>query len=382
MDILFSMDTVNKKKRIIYLDIAKGIGMILVLLGHLQNDTVFSYSPYILSLCSWIFSFHMALFFIISGMLMAAKDENKKDLKVFIGKRFRSIMVPYFWFSLIYIFIVLYSLLIDKVVPLKTLFIQLWYVFGMYGMNVLWFLPALFAGEIIFVFITQRFKKHRSILVIMILLAVAIAANQLRGLLPNNNELYERINELIVTAIRPVFACSYIFIGYYIYRGILLAASKLPKPLPLIIPAVPVLLAINIYINTLNRPVDFRSMVLNNYLLYYLSSVCGSMAIILISMLMSWLHIGSRINEETCFPLLKFYGTNSLTFMAVHNNSAIMRLSLLVAMYINQFLTRARGYICYGIIVLIFLVYVTLTILIINRFFPFITGRSVKKRNK
>ena len=356
--------------------------MILVLLGHLQNDTVFSYSPYILSLCSWIFSFHMALFFIISGMLMAAKDENKKDLKVFIGKRFRSIMVPYFWFSLIYIFIVLYSLLIDKVVPLKTLFIQLWYVFGMYGMNVLWFLPALFAGEIIFVFITQRFKKHRSILVIMILLAVAIAANQLRGLLPNNNELYERINELIVTAIRPVFACSYIFIGYYIYRGILLVSPKLPKPLPLIIPTVPVLLAINIYTNTLNRPVDFRSMVLNNYLLYYLSSVCGSMAIILISMLMSRLHIGSRINGENCFPLLKFYGINSLTFMAVHNNSAIMRLSLLVAMYINQFLTRARGYICYGIIVLVFLVYVTLTILIINRFFPFITGRSVKKRNK
>ena len=152
MDILFSMDNINKKKRIVYLDIAKGIGMILVLLGHLQNDTVFSYSPYILSLCSWIFSFHMALFFIISGILISVKGENETDLRIFIRKRFKSVMVPYFWFSLIYIFIVLYSLLIDKVVPLKTLFIQLWYVLGMYGMNVLWFLPALFAGEILFFF--------------------------------------------------------------------------------------------------------------------------------------------------------------------------------------------------------------------------------------
>ena len=250
MDILFSMDNINKKKRIVYLDIAKGIGMILVLLGHLQNDTVFSYSPYILSLCSWIFSFHMALFFIISGMLMAVKGENASDIKVFTKKRFKSIMVPYFWFSLIYVFIVLYSLLIDKVVPLKTLFIQLWYVFGMYGMNVLWFLPALFAGEILFVFLTQRFKNHKSIIAILLLLTCAIAANQLRGGLPNNAEIYERINELIITLIRPVFACSYIFIGYYIYIGLRLTGTKLSNSRLLIILAISVLLVINIYINT------------------------------------------------------------------------------------------------------------------------------------
>ena len=380
MDILFSMDNINKKKRIVYLDIAKGIGMILVLLGHLQNDTIFSYSPYILSICSWIFSFHMALFFIISGMLMAVKGENETDIRTFIRKRFKSIMVPYFWFSIIYIFIVLYSLLIDKVVPLKTLYIQLWYVLGMYGMNVLWFLPALFAGEILFVFLTQRYKNHKSIFIILILLAAAITINQLRNDLPNNIELSERINELIITLIRPAFVCSYIFIGYYIYKGFRLVGSKVSNTTLLMIPAVPVFLVINIYVNTLNRPVDFRSLVLNNYPMYYLSSVSGSLAVLFISRLLSELHIGSRINGETGFPVLKFYGLNSLIFMAVHNNSAIMRLSLFAAMYINQFLTRARGYICYSIIVLIFLVYVTLTILIINRFFPFITGKPKKKQ--
>ena len=374
------MDNINKKKRIVYLDIAKGIGMILVLLGHLQNDTVFSYSPYILSLCSWIFSFHMALFFIISGILIAVKGENETDLRIFIRKRFKSVMVPYFWFSLIYIFIVLYSLLIDKVVPLKTLFIQLWYVLGMYGMNVLWFLPALFAGEILFVFLTQRFKNNKSILIILLLLIIAITINQLRDGLPNNSEISERLNELIITLIRPIFVCSYIFIGYYIYRCFRFVSSKISNTLVLMIPAAIILLIINIYVNTLNRPVDFRSLVLNNYPLYYLSSVCGSLAILIISKLLSVIHIGNRINGETGFRVLKFYGINSLTFMAVHNNSAIMRLSLLAAMYINQFLTRARGYICYGIIVLIFLIYVSLTILVINRFFPFITGRPMKKQ--
>ena len=112
MDILFSMDIINKKKRITYLDIAKGMGMVLVLVGHLQNDTIFSFSPHILTLCSWIFSFHLPLFFILSGMLMCIKKDNEKDLTGFIKKRFFSIMVPYFWFSLIYMGIVLYYLLV------------------------------------------------------------------------------------------------------------------------------------------------------------------------------------------------------------------------------------------------------------------------------
>lgn len=352
--------------------------MILVLLGHLQNDTIFSFSPYILSLCSWIFSFHMALFFIISGMLMAVKRENEKDLKIFIKKRFSSIMIPYFWFSFIYICIVLYSLLISKVVPLKTLFIQLWYVFGMYGMNVLWFLPALFAAEILFVFLTKHCKAIKSIVSILILIMLSIMANQLRLSLPNNSDLCERINELITTLIRPVFACSYIFIGYYIYRAFELIKTRREKNNALIIISLPLLLAVNYYINTLNRPVDFRSLVLNNYFFYYLSSTCGSLFIILLCMLLSRIPAGK--NREKRFPLLTFYGINSLIFMAVHNNSGIMRLSLIASMYINQFLTRARGYICYCVVILIYLLYVTLTIWIINAFFPFLAGKPLRRK--
>ena len=379
MDILFSMDIINKKKRITYLDIAKGMGMVLVLLGHLQNDTIFSYSPHILTLCSWIFSFHMPLFFILSGMLLCIKKENEKDLTGFIKQRFKSIMVPYFWFSLIYIGIVLYYLFVNKVIPVKTLFIQLWYVLGMYGMNVLWFLPALFAAEILFVFLTKHFKNFKSILVIIILLSLSIVVNELRKQLPNNPEIYERINELIVTLIRPVFACSYIFIGFFLYKAFEKIKARLQKG-PLIILSLPLLFFINYYINTKNRPVDFRSMVLNNYFFYYISSVCGSLFIILISMILSQISFGKNKDSEKSFRLLKFYGANSLIFMAVHNNSAIMQLSLKASMYVNLFLTRARGYICYAVIILIYLLYVTLTILIINRLFPFLAGKTRAKR--
>lgn len=366
----------DNNKRITYFDIAKGIGILFVLIGHLQNDIIFSYSPYILSLCSWIFSFHMPLFFIISGMLICCRREEEKDLKEIVRKRFRSIMIPYFWFSLIYIFIVLYSLLISKVVPLKTLFIQLWYVLGMYGMNVLWFLPAIFAAEIMFVYITQRFKGKKSIFVIIALLLAAILINSARQYLPNNLAIYERIDEFIVTLLRPLFACAYILTGYLLYKGLELMKEKTRYVTVLEFILMPILLALNIYINTLNRPVDFRSLVLNNYLLYYICSVCGSVFIIFLSRRLS------EIKKGTAFPVIRFFGVNSLVFMAVHNNTAIMKLALLSAMYFNQFFTRARGYICYAIVILVYLIYTCLTILVINRFFPFITGKPIRRREK
>lgn len=378
------MGTDRGQKRIAYFDIAKGIGILLVLIGHLQNDIIFSYSPYILSLCSWIFSFHMPLFFIISGMLISCKREEEKDLKEIVKRKFRSIMIPYFWFSLIYIMIVLYSLLITKVVPLKTLFIQLWYVLGMYGMNVLWFLPALFASEVLFLFITQRFKGKRSILTILILFAFAMAVNWARQYLPNKLPIYERIDEFTVTVIRPVFACVYILTGYYLYRGLEFIKDRTGRSFIIELILMPVLLAVDIYLNTLNRPVDFRSLVLNNYLLYYICSVCGSVFIILLSRALSRIR-GFRNKEKaaspetekyTAFPFIRFCGVNSLIFMAVHNNSEVMKLALLAAMYVNQYVTRARGYISYAVVIAIYLIYTTLTILLINRFFPFLTGRS------
>ncbi len=46
-------------KRLNYIDVAKGIGMLLVVIGHCSNTIANQY----------IYSFHMPLFFIITGIL-------------------------------------------------------------------------------------------------------------------------------------------------------------------------------------------------------------------------------------------------------------------------------------------------------------------------
>ncbi len=364
------------KKRLSYFDIARGAGMVFVLIGHLQGE-ILGYSPYIIYLCTWIFSFHMPLFFIISGMLIRYKGDREKDFKTLVKRRFKGIMVPYYWFSLIYLGIVLWGLFVDKIVPPSTLFVQIWYVVGLYGMNVLWFLPAAFLGEVLFLLIFKRFDDKKAVAFVIVLTAIAYVLNLLLGLGTYDTALMERFHELCITVLRPVFACSFIMIGYYGF-GLMEKLLKEGFSVKELFVSL-CFLAVNILCVVISMEVlhyynvgEFRSLVHNNVIVYYVAAVSGSAWLIILSKNLSELKYG--------FPLLTLYGVNSLVFMAVHNNSKVLTFALRTAMYVNQYLTRARGYICYGIIVLTMLIYTTLMILFINRFFPFLGGKPYKKK--
>ena len=79
------------KTKINYIDYSKGIAILFVIFGHVYwgNNIV----------TTWIYSFHMPLFFIISGFLL--KLNKNKDTKSMILKKFKSLMVPYILFSII-----------------------------------------------------------------------------------------------------------------------------------------------------------------------------------------------------------------------------------------------------------------------------------------
>jgi len=81
------------KKRIAYIDIARGLGILLVVAGH--NDLALV-SPY---LHRWIYSFHMPLFFFLSGYFF----KSGVPLGVLLKKRFNGLLKPYiFTILLIY----------------------------------------------------------------------------------------------------------------------------------------------------------------------------------------------------------------------------------------------------------------------------------------
>ena len=80
------------KDRLYYLDMAKGISIMLVILGHI----LITDNP----IKKWLYSFHLPLFFIISGCILSIKSIDMPLSKRF-KNRLRSLIIPYFCFSII-----------------------------------------------------------------------------------------------------------------------------------------------------------------------------------------------------------------------------------------------------------------------------------------
>lgn len=91
-------------ERLLWLDSARGIGMVLVVLGHAISDTAMD-SPLLSRLFYFIYSFHMPLFFFISGYCgsKAIKCNTLSDKSKYILSRFLRLMVPYIFIGVCYI---------------------------------------------------------------------------------------------------------------------------------------------------------------------------------------------------------------------------------------------------------------------------------------
>ena len=63
-------------KRDYSIDIARGLACLLVVVGHVPTIPSF--------LHTWIYSFHMPLFFIISGIVLNSNDNGFFSIRVFI----------------------------------------------------------------------------------------------------------------------------------------------------------------------------------------------------------------------------------------------------------------------------------------------------------
>lgn len=155
-----------EKNRINYFDIAKGIGMLCVILGHLSVSGINMI----------VFTFHMPLFFIISGYFL-----KKHDTKVLIHKKARQLLVPYLLTCMaIMILSALKDLLLGRT---EEMFhnLLLWAYAGFYGsgnpysqpfyvkpIGAIWFLLAMFWSVIIYNSIMNR--KYCSVWVLVLAL--------------------------------------------------------------------------------------------------------------------------------------------------------------------------------------------------------------------
>ena len=318
-------------KRLHYIDILKGIGIILVILGH----SCISGKVYV-----YIFSFHMPLFFFISGYLYI----NNNNFMNFVYKKIKTLLIPYICFAVITG--IIYSLisnnfdllfLLEKILYLKGEVLQL--------DSPLWFLPCLFFAEIIY-YIVYKFADKDDKKIITALILLSLVGYFSKVILPFGIQIaftgvvFMGLGNLFKKYELKIKISKYLLLGLFIIGGA---------------------------ISLKNGVINMYRLTYNNYIMFY---------------------VGALISIFICFEVAKFIktnnvleylGRNSLIFMATHIFVTKFMYELFKT-YINSnqnfVITSILGAIFTIIAIVVSIPFVHL----INNHIPFMIGKNTKRK--
>ncbi len=345
-----------KEKRLEYIDMLKGVGIILVVIGH---------STYVSeNVLTWLASFHMPLFFLVSGMLFAYKHSQQEAFGSYVRKRFCGMMIPYFWFSLIYIGVDYYYLYAHPEVVnqafINTAVLQ---ALSFYGISVLWFLPAVFMGEICFYVLMKRQYPVWLLAVIGFLCAWAPVAG--KNLIERFMKMEESIvlgwtGSLLLALLRVFPALVFLMAGYGLYRLSLRIRLKAYQEVLLGV----LCLFLHAAAAFANGRVDLHFLVFNHVAYFYLGACSAVIGLTLI------------FRHVKRLWLLAFLGSNSLIVMLTHLDCQVMSTAIRFAAGMNQFIPRAKNIMFYVNLYGFLLISELVLIVAVNRIGFFLIGRK------
>lgn len=207
------------KKKIDYIDAVKGIGILLVILGH---TNIFGF-PEVLG--KIVYSFHMPLFFVLSGFLYNKNKYDKVCFKNFLQQNANRYMVPYLIFALVNLVIVLlfdfYKTGFDFSVVIDDLSIYIPGILYCYAdvrhmpnCSPIWFLCCLFLARIVFYLLHKYIKKYSDIIALSVSIISFVLSAAVTVILP------------LKIATVPV-AISFMEVGYLMRKYSMVEKSRL-----------------------------------------------------------------------------------------------------------------------------------------------------------
>lgn len=161
----------NHKERIIWIDQLRSFALLIVIIGHVslpENAT------------SIIYSFHMPLFFIISGLTINRNKLQSISAYNYFILKIQHLIIPYFWMSFLMYplwYFAFHYLSNGTELTIAQAFLGIFIgnniLIGSPS-NALWFVLVLFLANLLFLFLLRISKNNESILLALIVLCAII----------------------------------------------------------------------------------------------------------------------------------------------------------------------------------------------------------------
>lgn len=268
------------------IDIAKGIAILLVIIGHLDI-------PF---LTGFIFSFHMPIFFIISGMLFKDKDHLIKN-------KFLKYVKPYL-FSIIGLIVVklLFNILIQRDSTLLIHSVFRWFKAGIWGsmfnnllgfslptVGMIWFFWALFWTQLFNHYIIKIQNNLLQFVIVSSLLVFSLFSSKYTGL---------------PFSIQSACSCYlFLFVGYNLKAGFF-------KSNLVLIVLCCIIWAIDLYYTAIDTYPNFGLCRFPDELINYSGAIAASYLILSLSRLIDKFKILNVV--------LSFFGRYSVVVLCFH----------------------------------------------------------------
>lgn len=293
-------------QRLVYNDLAKALGMLLIIWGHIRLT---GWSN------SFVYAFHIPLFFALSGMVF--NKAKYHDFTAFFKKKFNSLIIPYILFSFITwivwaVFVCVSHQQVDSFwMPLLETFIAR----GSGGYLVhnvpLWFISCLFVMELLYYFMADL--KRLWIMITSVIMAVIsfIAINYFSVI------DFTAIPWNIETAFlgMPFYAAGHWAVCSWGHQGMISWVSK-HKCLSWMFVLVSILLVI--LGSSYNGSISFGHDDLGkNAFLAYGLAFLGVIMMLVLCMLLSGIKV-KGVGEKLMRSII-WFGRNSYNAMVIHN---------------------------------------------------------------
>lgn len=294
-----------RNERLLYIDIAKGIGIILVVLLHIIfSSDRFSALSYIRN---YIYAFHMPLFFIISGYCLFQKYHDTQqivDMKHTLYRLCTKFLPCYFLWSIIYIF------LLKATNQPFDIMERTHAVITTKGIAPLWFIVTLFLCEFFFViahkYLMKKTPFYYCFFIVLVLLTLLLGSKYEAIISTLNNKMFLGISApvIILVLFRFIACLTMLYAGYLL--GNIFQKANISKLSAFIGSIIFIGLMCYAVVKSQNY-VNLHLFQIGHSGIFMITSILGSLGVILLSYA---IQSGAR--------WLAFIGRYSLGIMIIH----------------------------------------------------------------